>query len=80
VASVYVPHGRAVDHWHYEFKVGFLEALAEQVRQWLLENAHLLVAGDLNVAATDHARWSGNSAGTNSLLPEGVLDLLAGLL
>src|SRR5918995_5875181 len=28
VASVYVPHGRAVDHWHYEFKVGFLEALA----------------------------------------------------
>lgn len=53
VASVYVPHGRAVDHWHYEFKVGFLEALAERVRQWLLEDAHLLVAGDINVAATD---------------------------
>ncbi|HEY8524057.1 MAG TPA: exodeoxyribonuclease III [Acidimicrobiales bacterium] len=57
VASVYVPHGRAVDHWHYEYKVGFLEALAEQVRRWREDDArrgaHLVVAGDVNVAATD---------------------------
>ena len=53
VASVYVPHGRAVDHWHYDFKLGFLDALAERVRQWLLDDAHLLVAGDVNVAASD---------------------------
>ena len=53
VASVYVPHGRAVDHWHYDFKLGFLDALAERVRRWLLDGAHLLVAGDVNVAASD---------------------------
>jgi exodeoxyribonuclease III len=53
VASVYVPHGRAVDHWHYDFKLSFLDALAERVRQWLLDDAHLLVAGDVNVAASD---------------------------
>ena len=31
----------------------WLDALAERVRQWLLDDAHLLVAGDLNVAASD---------------------------
>lgn len=53
VASVYVPHGRAVDHWHYDYKLGFLDALAERARQWLLDDAPLLVAGDVNVAPTD---------------------------
>jgi exodeoxyribonuclease-3 len=53
VASVYVPHGREVDHWHYEFKLAFLAALAEHTRRWLAEDVRLLIAGDLNVAATD---------------------------
>jgi exodeoxyribonuclease III len=53
VASVYVPHGRAVDHWHYEFKLGFLRALAERAQHWLADDARLVVAGDVNVAATD---------------------------
>jgi exodeoxyribonuclease-3 len=53
VVSVYVPHGRAVDHWHYEFKLGFLAALAERVRRWLADGDHVVVAGDVNVAATD---------------------------
>jgi exodeoxyribonuclease III len=53
VVSVYVPHGRAVDHWHYEFKLGFLAALAERVRGWVADDAHVVVAGDVNVAATD---------------------------
>src|SRR4051812_13138723 len=25
VASVYVPHGRTLSHWHYEYKLSFLE-------------------------------------------------------
>jgi exodeoxyribonuclease-3 len=52
VVSVYVPHGRAVGHWHYDFKLGFLAALAERARRWG-DDARLLVAGDVNVAATD---------------------------
>lgn len=53
VVSVYVPHGRTVDHWHYEYKIAFLNALAEQVRRWLARDTHLIVAGDINVAATN---------------------------
>jgi exodeoxyribonuclease III len=53
VASVYVPHGRSVDHWHYEYKLAFLDALANRVRTWLGDGTHVVVAGDVNVAATD---------------------------
>lgn len=53
VASVYVPHGRAVGHWHYQYKLAFLAALAERARGWSLDDAHVVVAGDVNVAATD---------------------------
>jgi exodeoxyribonuclease-3 len=52
VASVYVPHGRSLDHWHYEFKLEFLHALAALAADWV-RDGHLLVAGDINVAATD---------------------------
>ena len=53
VVSVYVPHGRVIDHWHYHYKLGFLEALAGTVRRWLADGTPVVVAGDLNVAATD---------------------------
>jgi exodeoxyribonuclease III len=53
VVSVYVPHGRTVDDAHYAYKLSFLAALAEQVGGWLLEDIHLVLAGDINVAATD---------------------------
>jgi exodeoxyribonuclease-3 len=53
VASVYVPHGRTVDHWHYHYKLSFLAALADRAAQWLLDDSYLIVAGDLNVAPTD---------------------------
>jgi exodeoxyribonuclease-3 len=52
VASVYVPHGREVGHWHYEYKLGFLAALQHRVSTWLQEGS-LIVGGDLNVAPTD---------------------------
>ena len=52
IVSVYVPHGREVDHWHYEYKLGFLDELATRVRSWLADSA-LIMAGDINVAPTD---------------------------
>jgi exodeoxyribonuclease-3 len=51
-ASVYVPHGREVGHWHYEYKLGFLAALRDQVAEWLADGA-LVLGGDVNVAPTD---------------------------
>jgi exodeoxyribonuclease III len=53
VASVYVPHGRTVDHWHYEFKLRFLGSLTRLVERWLADDPGVLVAGDINVAPTD---------------------------
>ena len=55
VSSVYVPHGRTVDHWHFEYKLAFLDALAVRTSAWLADPRfdHVVVAGDLNVAATD---------------------------
>jgi exodeoxyribonuclease-3 len=50
--SVYVPHGRTVDHWHFEYKLAFLEALATRVRAWV-DEGHVVVGGDINVAATN---------------------------
>jgi exodeoxyribonuclease III len=80
VASVYVPHGRAVDHWHYEFKVGFLHALAEWARQWLLDDTHLLVAGDVNVAATDSDVFHPDAFDGSVYTTPPVRDALARLL
>lgn len=54
VASAYVPHGREVGHWHYVYKLAFLGALADLAARWLDRgDASVVVAGDLNVAATD---------------------------
>jgi exodeoxyribonuclease-3 len=53
VVSVYAPHGRTVDHWHYEYKLAFFDELVRQVERWLAEDGNVVVAGDLNVAATD---------------------------
>jgi exodeoxyribonuclease-3 len=52
VVSVYVPHGRTVGHWHYEYKLAFLEALGGRVSQWLA-GGPLVLGGDFNVAPTD---------------------------
>ena len=50
--SVYVPHGREVGHWHYEYKLAFLDALGQQLAGWLREG-HVVIGGDVNVAPTD---------------------------
>jgi exodeoxyribonuclease III len=51
-ASVYVPHGREVGHWHYDYKLGFLAALRDKVAEWV-EHGPLVLGGDVNVAPTD---------------------------
>ena len=53
IASVYVPHGREPGHWHFDYKLAFLDSLASRVRSWLAESPRLVVAGDINVAPTD---------------------------
>jgi exodeoxyribonuclease III len=53
VASIYAPHGRTVGHWHYQYKLSFFDALTEQVARWLSHEGHVVVAGDINIAATD---------------------------
>jgi exodeoxyribonuclease-3 len=52
VVSVYVPHGRQVGHWHYDYKLAFLRALTERVRAWVSEGS-VVLGGDVNVAATN---------------------------
>ena len=51
--SVYVPHGREVGHWHYEYKLAFLDALAERVHTWVATGPPVVLTGDVNVAPTD---------------------------
>jgi exodeoxyribonuclease-3 len=53
VGSVYVPHGREVGHWHYDYKLAFLDALAVLTQRWLATGDALILGGDLNVAPTD---------------------------
>ena len=53
VVSTYVPHGRSIDHWHYHYKLSFLDALRARLRRWLSEDTSVILAGDINVAATD---------------------------
>jgi exodeoxyribonuclease-3 len=53
IVSVYAPHGRTVDHWHYQYKLSFFEALTARLMEWLRRDGHVVLAGDINVAATD---------------------------
>ena len=52
VVSVYVPHGRTVDHWHFAYKLDFVDRADERVAAWV-SGGHVVVAGDVNIAATD---------------------------
>jgi exodeoxyribonuclease-3 len=70
VASVYVPHGRAVGHWHYDYKLEFLGALAALVAGWIDRGERVLVGGDVNVAATDSDVFHPNAfAGATHVTP-----------
>lgn len=84
--SVYVPNGREIGHWHYTYKLDFFEALAARTVEWVATGVPLIVAGDMNVAATDDDVYSPQAfAGCthvtaperdalNSVLAAGVVD------
>jgi len=55
--SVYVPNGRAVDHAHYEYKLRWLEALSETVREERAQHCPFAVLGDFNIIPTDTDAW-----------------------
>ncbi len=80
VASVYVPHGRTIDHWHYRYKLAFLDALTERTRQWLRDDAHVVVAGDINIAATDSDVFHPNAFVGSTHVTQPERDALARLL
>ncbi len=57
--SLYVPNGREIDHPHYDYKLAFLDALADYGRSILADDAdsRTVFAGDFNVAPTDADVW-----------------------
>jgi exodeoxyribonuclease III len=58
LATVYVPNGREVDHWHYDYKLEWLGELRDYLKQRLAKGAKLAVAGDFNVAPADRDVWN----------------------
>ncbi len=59
VWSLYVPNGRALGDPHYEYKLGWLAALASVGRGWLAADpaAPIVLCGDFNIAPTDDDVW-----------------------
>jgi exodeoxyribonuclease-3 len=53
VVSVYVPNGRALDHEHYQYKLGWLDRLARHVEHDATPDRDVIVAGDFNIAPDD---------------------------
>lgn len=58
VWSLYVPHGRALDNPHYQYKLSFLENLASYASEVMEDkSAKLALVGDWNVAPFDEDVW-----------------------
>jgi exodeoxyribonuclease-3 len=58
VWSLYVPHGRALDDPHYEYKLTFLDEMANQAQAEMADkDLKLAVVGDFNVAPLDEDVW-----------------------
>lgn len=54
-ASVYVPNGRELDHWHYRYKLAWLAELARLAGH---RTGRLVLLGDFNVAPRDADVWN----------------------
>lgn len=67
VGSLYVPNGRELDHWHYSYKLAWLDALRSVVEDHAQADAgSLVLGGDFNVAPADcdvyaPKRWRGRT-------------------
>jgi exodeoxyribonuclease-3 len=55
VGALYVPNGRELDHWHYRYKLAWLDALRGVVAA---HEGPLLLGGDWNVAPSDADVWA----------------------
>ena len=65
VINLYVPNGQSVDSDKYHYKLGWLRALRNWLRQELAAHAQLVVLGDFNIAPEDRdvhdpAAWAGS--------------------
>lgn len=86
VIGVYVPNGQAVGSDKYAYKLAWLEAFAQMVRDDLARHPDLAVGGDFNVAPEDRdvhdpAAWEGQvlcspaeRAAFAALLATGLVD------
>ncbi|MCU1480367.1 MAG: exodeoxyribonuclease [Subtercola sp.] len=57
--SLYVPNGRMLGDPHYDYKLAWLQQLADDTRKWLAEHPDqpLALMGDWNVAPLDSDVW-----------------------
>lgn len=53
VVDVYVPNGQAVGSEKYQYKLAWLEALQQYVREALTDAKHFVMLGDYNIAPAD---------------------------
>jgi exodeoxyribonuclease-3 len=53
VATCYVPNGRALDHDHYRYKLGWLDRLGADIGAVVDPQTDLVVCGDFNIAPED---------------------------
>ncbi len=65
VVNVYVPNGQSVDSDKYRYKLAWLAALRDWLRQELTRYPELVLLGDCNIAPEDRdvhdpAAWQGN--------------------
>jgi exodeoxyribonuclease III len=65
VVNLYVPNGQAVDSDKYQYKLRWLAALRDWLREEIRQHAQLVVLGDFNIAPEDRdvhdpAAWAGS--------------------
>ncbi len=65
VVCVYIPNGQSIDSDKYQYKLGWLAALHDWLRQELVRYPKLVLLGDYNIAPEDRdvhdpAAWVGN--------------------
>lgn len=65
VICVYIPNGQSIDSDKYQYKLGWLAALHDWLRQELVRYPKLVLLGDYNIAPEDRdvhdpAAWVGN--------------------
>jgi exodeoxyribonuclease-3 len=89
VHSLYVPNGRALGDPHYDYKLAWFDALAQQLADRHDPADPLVLMGDLNVALHDEDVWDRSAfngsthvteperAGVRRLLDWGLTDVQA---